>query len=152
MLYRSTSFIAVLVTMKAVSLTSAFSISSSVLHSSGQHHQRRKQYHETQALHAFQMRDADMMEQLIGGERYEMVPLPDSMVDTTLFVGNLNEFVKDGDLSDFFQTASKLQSVPACVCRRPNFDSLGYGFVTFPTVEEKEVRISRRQVSLVMIS
>ena len=80
-----------------------------------------------------------MMEQLIGGERYEMVPLPDSMVDTTLFVGNLNEFVKDGDLSDFFQTVSILQSVPACVARRPNFDSLGYGFVTFPTVEEKEV-------------
>jgi hypothetical protein len=78
---------------------------------------------------------------MVGGERYEMVPLPDSMMDTTLFVGNLNEFVKDDDLSNMFKAVSilRLASVPACVVRRPNMDSLEYGFVTFPTVEEKEV-------------
>jgi hypothetical protein len=84
-------------------------------------------------------RDADFVESMVGGERYEMVPLPDSMLDTTLFVGNLNEFVKDDDLSELFQAVSTLQTVPACVVRRPNFDSLEYGFVSFPTVEEKEV-------------
>ena len=36
-------------------------------------------------------RDADYGEILAGGERYEMVELPDSMVDTTIFVGNLCE-------------------------------------------------------------
>ena len=36
-------------------------------------------------------RDADYGEILAGGQRYEMVELPDSMVDTTLFVGNLCE-------------------------------------------------------------
>ena len=76
---------------------------------------------------------------MIGGERYEMVPLPDSMVDTTIFIGNLCEFVKDDDLSNLFQTVSSLQSVPACVARKANMNSLEYGFVTFPTVEEKEV-------------
>jgi hypothetical protein len=91
------------------------------------------------SLRAFHLGDADITEELVGGELYEMVPLPDSMVDTTLFVGNLNEFVKDADLSDFFQSVSILQSVPACVIRRPNFDSMRYGFVAFPTVEEKEV-------------
>ena len=30
---------------------------------------------------------------MVGGIRYEMVPLPDSMMDTTLFVGNFDEFV-----------------------------------------------------------
>jgi hypothetical protein len=75
---------------------------------------------------------------MVGGERYEMVPLPDSMVETTLFVGNLCEFVKDDDLSDLFQTVSNLHSVPACVARKANMNSLQYGFVTFPTVEEKE--------------
>ena len=39
------------------------------------------------------LRDADLTEMMIGGIRYEMVPLPDSMMDTTIFVGNLNEFV-----------------------------------------------------------
>jgi hypothetical protein len=83
-------------------------------------------------------RDADYYERMVGGERYEMVPLPDSMMDTTLFVGNLNEFAKDGDLSNLFKAVS-IFSVPACVVRRPNMDSLEYGFATFPTVEEKEV-------------
>ena len=75
----------------------------------------------------------------MGGERYSMIQLPDSMVSTTLFVGNLNEFVLDGDLSSLFQTVSKLQSLPACVARKPNAQSLEYGFVAFPTAEEKEV-------------
>ena len=85
------------------------------------------------------LRDADLLEQMVGGERFEMVPLPDSMVDTTLFVGNLNEFVHDNDLSEFFRPVTSLQSLPACVVRRPNMDSLEYGFVSFPTCEEKEV-------------
>jgi hypothetical protein len=99
------------------------------------------------SLQAFNLRDADTMEELVGGERYEMVPLPDSMVDTTIFVGNLNEFVKDEDLSDFFQSVSILQSLPACVARRPNFESLHYGFVTFPTVEEKEVSETKNKLT-----
>lgn len=84
-------------------------------------------------------RDADYKEMIVGGERYEMVPLPDSMMDTTLFVGNLCEFVQDGHLSELFQTVSKLSSLPACVARKASYDSLEYGFVTFPNVEEKEV-------------
>lgn len=85
------------------------------------------------------IRDADYKEVLVGGERYEMVPLPDSIVDTTLFVGNLCEFVKDDDLSNLFQTVSKLSYLPACVARKVSYESLEYGFVTFPSVEEKEV-------------
>jgi hypothetical protein len=85
------------------------------------------------------LRDADFREMMVGGERYEMVPLPDSMMDTTLFVGNLCEFVQDGHLSELFQAVSKLSSLPACVARKASYDSLEYGFVTFPTVEEKEV-------------
>jgi len=85
--------------------------------------------------------DADMMELLVGGRKYEMVPLPDSMMDTTIFVGNLCEFCKDEDLSNLFQVVSTLHSVPACVVRKPNYASLGYGFVTFLTIQEKEVRL-----------
>lgn len=84
-------------------------------------------------------REPDLVEMLLGGERYEMVPLPDRMCDTTIFVGNLDEFVHDQDLSQLFQTVSVLQSVPACVVRKANMQSLRYGFVSFPTVEEKEV-------------
>jgi hypothetical protein len=91
------------------------------------------------SLKVLNLRDADFMEFMVGGERYEMVPLPDSMVDTTLFVGNLNEFVHDDDLSNFFCAVSRLQSLPACVVRKANMMSLEYGFVCFPTVEEKEV-------------
>ena len=36
-------------------------------------------------------RDADFGEILAGGQRYEMVELPVSMLDTTIFVGNLCE-------------------------------------------------------------
>lgn len=87
------------------------------------------------------LRDADWMEELAGGERYEMVPLPDSMLDTTLFVGNLCDFCKDGDLSALFSQVSQMsQSLPAVVARKVNMDSLRYGFVCFPTEEEKEVR------------
>lgn len=97
---------------------------------------------------SYNLRDADMMESLVGGIRYEMVPLPDSMMDTTLFVGNLCEFCKDEDLSNLFQTVSTLQSVPACVVRKPNMSSLRYGFVTFLTAQEKEVRRLQSLASL----
>jgi hypothetical protein len=86
-------------------------------------------------------READGMEEMVGGVRYEMVELPDSMVDFTIFVGNLCEFVTDEMLSDVFRKGSSLNFVPACVARKPNSSSLKYGFVTFPTVEEKEVRM-----------
>lgn len=88
-------------------------------------------------------RDADFVEQVIGGERYEMVPMPDSMLSTTLFVGNLNEFVTDEILSAFFSSVSKMISVPACVARKPNMSSMEYGFVTFPNEKEKEAAIHR---------
>jgi len=75
-------------------------------------------------------------------QKYDMVQLPDSMVDTTLWVGNLNEFTKDGQLSDLFQQCcSGLLSVPCVIARRPNTDSLGYGFVTFPTQIEAEAAL-----------
>jgi hypothetical protein len=90
-------------------------------------------------------KDADLMEVMMGGQRFEMVPLPDSMLDTTIFVGNLCEFAKDEDLSNVFQSVSRLQSVPACVVRKANMASLKYAFVSFPTVEEKEVRFQDRQ-------
>ena len=86
-------------------------------------------------------REMDIMEEFVGGRRYEMVELPDSLVETTLFVGNLCEFVTDEMLSAIFQQASSLNFIPACVCRKPNSSSLKYGFVTFPTVAEKEVGI-----------
>ena len=47
----------------------------------------------TSSLSVADLRDADFAEMMVGGIRYEMVPLPDSMMDTTLFVGNLDEFV-----------------------------------------------------------
>lgn len=85
-------------------------------------------------------READFVEMTLGGQRYEMVPLPDRMMETTVFVGNICEFVHDEDLSNLFQSVSKLQSLPAVVVRRANMASLQYGFVTFPNAEEKEVR------------
>lgn len=88
-------------------------------------------------------READPTELLVGGERYSMVPLPDSMVDTTVFVGNLGEFVNDDHLSSLFASVSSLQSLPACVVRKPDMTSLEYGFVSFPTVQEKESAIIR---------
>ena len=87
--------------------------------------------------------DADAIEHMVCGERYEMVQLPDSMMDTTLFVGNLCEFVTDDDLSSLFAQASSLNHVPACVARKANNDSLKYGFVTFPSIQEKEVIFKR---------
>lgn len=91
------------------------------------------------SLYNHDLTDPDMMEMFIGGERYENVPLPDSMLDTTIFVGNLCEFARDEDLSQQFRSVTNLISLPACVARRPNSQSLKYGFVAFPTVEEKEV-------------
>lgn len=79
----------------------------------------------------------------MGGARYEMVPLPDRMCDTTVFVGGFCEFVHNEDLSEFFRRVSTLQSVPACVVRKVNMQSLRYGFVSFLTVEEKENAILR---------
>ena len=86
---------------------------------------------------AFETRDS--LELMVGGSRYEMVELPDSMMSTTLWVGNLCEFVTDVMLGEIFQQASSLKSVPACVARKPNMESLRYGFVTFRSEEEKEV-------------
>lgn len=86
-------------------------------------------------------RDPEILEMMLGGEKYEMVPLPDRMCDTTIFVGNFCEFVQDDDLSKLFRSVSTLQSVPSCVVRKANMQSLRYGFVSFPTVEEKEVSI-----------
>lgn len=44
-------------------------------------------------------------------------------------------------LSTLFQEVSSLNFVPACVARKANMSSLKYGFVTFPTVSEKEAAI-----------
>jgi len=71
-----------------------------------------------------------------------MVELPDSMMSTTLWVGNLCEFVTDEMLGEIFQQASSLKSVPACVARKPNMESLRYGFVTFRSEEEKEIAMN----------
>lgn len=88
-------------------------------------------------------RDADMMEMSVGGKRYEMVQLPDSLIDTTLFVGNLCEFVTDDMLSSLFQEVSTLKFIPACVIRKADMSSLKYGFVTFPNEEEKLAALDR---------
>jgi len=84
----------------------------------------------------------DSIELLIGGTRYQMVELPDSMMSTTLWVGNLCEFVTDEMLSEIFQQASSLKFVPACVARKPNMESLKYGFVTFRSEEETEAAMN----------
>lgn len=91
-------------------------------------------------------------EMIAGGERYEMVPLPDSMCETTLWVGNLCEFTTDEQLSDLFSEVSVLSSLPACVARNPNASSRKYGFVTFPSVEEKEVSFARRYATIGAVS
>jgi hypothetical protein len=72
--------------------------------------------------------------------KYEMTPLPDSLIDTTLFVGNLGDFVTEDTLSRLFAQVSSLQTVPSAVARTPNNYSMGYAFVTFPTSEEMEVK------------
>jgi hypothetical protein len=72
--------------------------------------------------------------------KYEMAPLPDSLIDTTLFVGNLGDFVTEDTLSRLFAQVSSLQTVPSAVARTPNNYSMGYAFVTFPTSEEMEVK------------
>ncbi|CAB9497305.1 expressed unknown protein [Seminavis robusta] len=95
------------------------------------------------ALHVLTVREPDLLEMMMGGERFEMVPLPDRMCSTTVFVGNFCEFVHDEDLSALFRTVSTLQSIPACVVRKANMQSLRYGFVTFLTEEETEAAILR---------
>lgn len=88
----------------------------------------------------------DNTSQLPSGDsyiKYEMVDLPDAMLETTIFIGNLCEFVTDDMLSDLFQEVSKLQSIPSVVARKPNTSSLKYGFATFPSVEEKEAAIEK---------
>jgi RNA recognition motif-containing protein len=92
---------------------------------------------------AFEM--PDNLELMMGATRYEMVELPDSMMSTTLWIGNLCEFVTDEMLGEIFQQASSLKSVPACVARRPNMESLRYGFVSFRSEEEKENAIKLLQ-------
>lgn len=47
----------------------------------------------------------------------------------------------DDILSALFSQVSSLNFVPACVARKPNMSSLKYGFVTFPSVSEKEAAI-----------
>jgi RNA recognition motif. (a.k.a. RRM, RBD, or RNP domain) len=93
------------------------------------------------ALHLHTTREADPIERILGGTRYEFVPIPESMKSTTIFVGNICEFAHDDDLSALFQKVSKLHSVPACIARKVDTSSLQYGFVSFPSVEEKEVGI-----------
>lgn len=92
---------------------------------------------------AFGTGSRDPVELAIGGPRYEMVVLPDSMVSTTLYVGNLGEFVTDEMLSDAFAQVSSLGFVPACVARKPNYESLRYGFAAFRSEEEKEAAMER---------
>ena len=86
------------------------------------------------------------MGEIIGGVRYSLVPMPDAMKETTAYVGNLCEFVHDEDLSSLFAQVSNLLTVPSCVVRKIDTTSLRYGFVAFPTVQEKEVRSSSYDV------
>jgi RNA recognition motif. (a.k.a. RRM, RBD, or RNP domain) len=100
------------------------------------------------ALRVRQVREADMVEQLVGGVRYSLVPMPELMKATTAYVGNLCEFVNDQDLSDLFAQVSTLLSIPSCVVRKPDFTSLQYGFVSFPSETEKIVSRPPRDVLL----
>ena len=102
----------------------------------------------TTSLHMLGVTYPSFDEMIAGGERYEMVPLPDKMCSTTLWVGNLCEFTTDEQLSDLFSEVSVLSSLPACVARNPNASSRKYGFVTFPSVEEKEVSFARRYTTI----
>jgi hypothetical protein len=77
--------------------------------------------------------------------KYEMTPLPDSLIDTTIFVGNLGDFIAEDTLSRLFAQVSTLQTVPSAVARTPNNYSMGYGFVTFPSTEEMEVNTNLKK-------
>jgi hypothetical protein len=108
---------------------------------------QRRESHESSgrwlsfsSLSLHRLDEVDIMEHFVGGERYEFVPIPDAMKSTTVYVSNICEFAQDGDLSQLFQKVSKLFSVPACIARKPDTTSMQYGFVSFPSVEEKEVR------------
>jgi RNA recognition motif. (a.k.a. RRM, RBD, or RNP domain) len=84
-------------------------------------------------------REAEVTEQLVGGIRYSMVPIPKDMLGTTLFVTNLDDFVYDNDLSAIFG------GMPACVVRKPDMTSLGYGFVAFRSSDDAQVRTGTRR-------
>jgi hypothetical protein len=56
-----------------------------------QHHLQGHQNRLSSTNLNYLPQDADFGESFAGGQRYEMVELPDSMVDTTIFVGNLCE-------------------------------------------------------------
>lgn len=96
---------------------------------------------DLKTIQVHNVRDADIVEQLVGGVRYSLVPMPEVMKATTAYVGNLCEFVCDQDLSDLFAQVSTLQSIPSCVVRKPDTTSLQYGFVSFPTEIEKIVSV-----------
>ena len=76
-------------------------------------------------------------------EKFDLTHLPDAMVNSTVWVGNLNEFVTDNELGRLFAKgggASPL-NVPAVVARRPNNDSLRYGVVHFHTSADAQVSV-----------
>lgn len=87
------------------------------------------------------MEEEKEINQLLYGEIYEIVEIPDSMTSTTIFIGNLCEFITDDELSNLFQQISVLNYIPAFIVRKPNGSSLNYGFATFPTISEKELAI-----------
>lgn len=87
--------------------------------------------------------EPDPLQFQAGGKRYEMVPLPDSMCGTTVWIGNLCEFVTGGDLSALLSGSACPTTVPACVARNPNASSRGYGFATFPTEQMRDSAILR---------
>lgn len=95
---------------------------------------------------AMEQYDADLSELVTDEERhkrYQFVPLPDSMVPTTVFVGNLCEFVTEEMLSELFQQVSRSLRPPTCIARKLDTSSKKYGFVAFQTVTEAKAAIDR---------
>lgn len=78
-------------------------------------------------------------------DQYDLTELPDIMVDSTVWVGNLNEFVTDNELGNLFGKYSEtsLMNVPSVIARRPNNESLRYGFVYFPTSADAQTAAER---------
>ena len=91
-----------------------------------------------------QQQQTDVVDEIVastmGGVRYEYLPMPNVMKATTIYVRNLCECVTEEEMSELFARVSTLSYVPACVIRKMDTTSLGYGFVSFPTIAEKEVR------------
>jgi len=101
---------------------------------------------QLQSSRASILGSGDLSEEFGLFEKYDMVQLPDIMVDTTIWIGNLDEFVDDGDLAELIlkeSNSSLKYSVPCAVARRPNNDSLGYGFVHFPTIRDAEAALKK---------